>query len=273
LEKTSAPASARDEHSWVLTTQPRRVWPWPTGIGSRTSKRSNCSSSPGRYTAPDGEVWVCDLVALPDWTDYHWVLLRPRTDPSDAVVYKPQVVTDSQGVQYRIVSRLEWIGYKLYGGADFHMRTAPGAWYTAPTGTIGHKVRAYSWDSATSTWSVCRETGWQGNNGPGIGLVATWAWGNTPCGTRWYYLVGFVERQINGTWTVVTPTGVSTFGGTTLAGTTPGGSASASNGMIWDPKPGDRTKPPKPPKIKEKLKKQDLPKAGPPVPTTSIAPL
>ena len=225
------------------------------------------------YTAPDGEVWVCDLVALPDWTDYHWVPLQPRTDPSDAVVYKPQVVTDSQGVQYRILSRLEWIGYKLYGGADFLMRTGPGAWYTAPTATIGHKLRAYSWDAATSSWSICRETAWIGNNAPGIGLADTTAWGNTPCGTRWYYLVGWVERQINGTWTMITaPQGLSTFGGTTLSGTTPEGSPSASNGMIWDPEPGDTTKPPKPPKSPKKLAKQSAPKAAAPVETSAFTP-
>jgi hypothetical protein len=186
-----------------------------------------------------------------------------------AVVYKRQLVTDTAGVQYRVLSRLEWIGYNLYGGADFRMRTAPGAYYSAPANTVAHKMRAYSWDSATSTWSVCRETPWMSHNGPAIGLVTTSPWGNTPCGTRWYYLVGFVERQINGTWTVVTPQGVSTFGGTTLAGTTPEGSASASNGMIWDPKPGDRTKPPKRPKSEKKLEQQDLPKAGPPVATTN----
>jgi hypothetical protein len=221
------------------------------------------------YTAPDGEVWVCDYDV--DWNDYFWVPMRPATDPSDAVVYKRQLVTDAVGVQYRVVSRLEWIGYNLYAGADFLMRTGPGAYYTAPTETIGHKMRAYSWDSATSTWSICRETPWIGNNAPGIGLADTTAWGNTPCGTRWYYLVGWVERQINGTWTMITPGGVSTFGGTTLAGTTPEGSPSASNGMIWDPKPGDRTKPPKPPKSPKGLAKRDAPKAGPPVGTSAFA--
>jgi hypothetical protein len=65
--------------------------------------------------------------------------------------------------------------------------------------------------------------------------------------------------------------GVSTFGGTTLARTTPSGSPSASNGMIWDPKPDDRTKLPKPPKNKKTITKEDLPKAGPPVQTTGIA--
>jgi hypothetical protein len=222
------------------------------------------------YTSPDGEVWVCDYDV--DWNDYFWVPLRPGTDPSDAVVYKRQLVTDAQGIQYRVVSRLEWIGYQLYGGVDFHMRTAPNVWYWAPANTVAHKVRAYSWDSATSTWSICRETPWQSYNGSTIGLVTTTAWGNTPCGARWYSLIGYVERQVNGTWTVVTPQGgVSTFGGTTLTGTTTSGSASASNGMIWDPKPGDATKPPKPPKNDKKLGKQDPPKAAPPVPTTGTA--
>lgn len=220
------------------------------------------------YESPDGEVWVCDYDV--DWNDYFWVPLRPRRDPSDAVVYKRQLVKDSKGVEYLIQSRLEWINYQLYGGADFYMRKA-GAWYTAPANTVAHKVRAYSWDSATSTWSICRETAWRGYNGPTVGLVTTTAWGNTPCGTRWYYLVGFVERKIDGTWKVVTPTGVSTFGGTTLAGTTPSGSPSASNGMIWDPKPGDRTKPPKPPKLEKKLKTQDPPKPGSPVKTNGFS--
>jgi hypothetical protein len=113
---------------------------------------------------------------------------------------------------------------------------------------------------------------WQSYNGSTVGLVTTTAWGNTPCGVRWYSLIGYVERQVNGTWTVVTPQGgVSTFGGTTLTGTTTSGSASASNGMIWDPKPGDATKPPKPPKNDKKLGKQDPPKAAPPVPTTGTA--
>jgi hypothetical protein len=51
--------------------------------------------------------------------------MRPATDPSDAVVYRHQSVTDSQGVQYLVNSRLEWIGYNIYAGADFYMRTAP----------------------------------------------------------------------------------------------------------------------------------------------------
>lgn len=221
------------------------------------------------YTSPDGEVWICDYDV--DWDDYFWIPMRPATDPSDAVVYRHQSVTDSQGVHYLVNSRLEWIGYNIYAGADFYMRTAPGAWYTAPANTLGQKVRAYSWDATTSTWSICRETPWMGYSGPAIGLVGTTAWGNTPCGARWYYVVGFVERQINGTWTLVTPGGVSTFGGTTLSGTTQSGGPSASNGMVWDPKPGDRTKPPKPPKGEQKLSKQDLPKAGSPVPTVSTA--
>jgi hypothetical protein len=41
--------------------------------------------------------------------------------------------------------------------------------------------------------------------------------------------------------------------------------------MVWDPKPGDTTRPPKPPKTKNKIEKQDVPKAGSPVPTLSIA--
>ena len=48
LEKISAPASTRDQHNSQVTTQPRRSGPDPTGIGSRGSHRSHCTSSPGR---------------------------------------------------------------------------------------------------------------------------------------------------------------------------------------------------------------------------------
>jgi hypothetical protein len=219
------------------------------------------------YTSPDGEVWVCDYDV--DWDDYFWVPLRPSTTPADAVVYKRQLVTDAQGIDYRIVSRLEWIGNRLYTGADFDMRSAPHAWYTVPTNNVAQKMRVYAYDSVAATWRICAETAWLGNFAPAVGMVSTTDWGNTPCGVRWYYSVGYVERLINGTWTLVTP-GVATVGGTTLSGTTPSGSPSAVNGLIWDPKPGDTTKPPKPPKVPKKLEKHKLPKAGPPVPTTDI---
>ena len=50
LEKISAPAISRDQHSSAATTQPRLVCPWPTGTGSRGSHKSHCTNSPGRYT-------------------------------------------------------------------------------------------------------------------------------------------------------------------------------------------------------------------------------
>ena len=71
---------------------------------------------------------------------------------------------------------------------------------------------------------------------------------------------------------ITAPQGLSTFGGTTLSGTTPEGSPSASNGMIWDPEPGDTTKPPKPPKSPKKLAKQSAPKAAAPVETSAFTP-
>src|SRR5512133_2388628 len=61
------------------------------------------------YTSRDGEVWIGGYDV--DWDDYFLIPMRPATDPSDAVVYRHQSVTDSQGVLYLVISRLEWIGY------------------------------------------------------------------------------------------------------------------------------------------------------------------
>jgi hypothetical protein len=193
-----------------------------------------------QVVSADGERWLCKYD--PDLDILYWEPVGPTENPADGVVWLRTTWTATDGISHVVMPRLEWINYKLYSGADSFVRMPLTAPLFAAAGSVGVFSRLLVWNAATATWSTCRESGWVHNTAASDTLAPTFSWGNTPCGTAWYAAVGWVEHgSSSGTW-LQSPMFASDGPGTRSAG------ANASNGHIWDPKPGDRTRPPKRPR-------------------------
>ena len=103
LAKISAPAPAREKPRAQVTTQARRVWPWPTGISALGSQRSNWQISPaGRQ-----EIQVDGGVAGLDRGDRgpatvapaeHVIVARGRSEPAHQQVVEPILQVDGDQV-------------------------------------------------------------------------------------------------------------------------------------------------------------------------------
>lgn len=216
--------------------------------------------------SPSNQKWVCRYD--PELEDYFWEPLAAMVLPEDAVAYKTQNATASDGVTARITARVEWINNVLYSGTDVFLRKPITSPLLQPPSWVGVWTRVYTWDG--TSWSLCKESpGWAKSAVQSDYVVKTINWGRAPCGSKWYAASSFVERwQPELSQYVVENAGqaVSTYSaGAVNLGT-------ARNGQVWDPAPGDKDKkPPKPADmdlLKEKLKKEKAP-----APTTPEAPL
>lgn len=201
------------------------------------------------YNAPDLEVWICSKSTMIT-NYYYWVPLKPGILPGDAVAYKIHLVPQPT-FQYLVKPRTEWINNIIMGGVDVHAANAAGQALNLNVGAT-HKVRLYSYDSTTASWTICRDEPWRSpTTAVSGGIVSTWNWGNAPCGSRWYQVYGYAGAWVNGTFVWITPTtGLmhTGAGAVTLSGTLAGGSPTGSNGLIYDARPGDAGKKPKKPK-------------------------
>jgi hypothetical protein len=187
---------------------------------------------------PDGQRWHCEGDAT--YGGYWWVPgIFPWPEGPDAIAYKKQKWTAPDGVIYRVTPRIEWLKSVLYTGSDAFTRKPATSAYFRPAGWAGVFSRLWVWDSATSTWSICRESAWVHNTAKSDRLVPTFNWGTAPCGARWYMTHGFVDYWNGSKW-IYSPQ-LSTFGGTSLG-------SNAANGTVWDAPPGDNSRPTKPPK-------------------------
>jgi hypothetical protein len=209
------------------------------------------------FEAPDGERWLCQY--NPDLQEHLWDALPPKlpgqeADPDDGMAYQTVNFPTNDGRTYHTTARIEWINDVLYSGTDVDVRKPITSPLIVKANRIGVKTMVFSWDG--TSWTKCRESGWNRNQVATDHLSKTHNWGFAPCDWRWYAAVSYVERynaQKN-RWVVLN-------GGYAVADTTEPGHVnlgSAQNGQVWDPAPGDEDKktPQFPPDAKEKLKEK-----------------
>jgi hypothetical protein len=201
--------------------------------------------------SPSWQRWICEWDE--ELQDYFWKPLPPQSLPDqDGTAYQTvNFYTPGDGRTYHTTARIEWINNVLYTGTDVDVRKPITSPLIVKANRIGVKTMVFSWDG--TSWTKCRESGWNRNQVATDHLSKTHNWGFAPCDWRWYAAVSYVERynaQKN-RWVVLN-------GGYAVADTTEPGHVNlgtAQNGQVWDPAPGDEDKktPQFPPDAKEKL--------------------
>ena len=194
----------------------------------------------GVARTPDGERWKC--VYDPDLDMYIWEALPPIEQPTDATVWNRGTWTTPEGVSLHVRTRLEWINYTLYSGADTFTRKPLTSPFTVPAGDLQVYSQVFSWDG--TSWVICKESGWLPTTAAGSSFTPTLNWGTAPCGSRWYVAHGYAAYW-NGMQWEMTPQPVQTDG---PGATNLGDPTYVHDGWIWDAKPGDDRKPGKAPK-------------------------
>lgn len=225
----------------------------------------------GTIVTPDGERWQCQFNEY--FEDYFWTPLPPLVLPTDAVGYKTNTMTTSDGVIHYVSPRVEWINNILYTGFDTYLRKPLTRRWTVVSTWIG--VYSYLWAWNGTGWDSCKESGWVHSTTAGWSFTPTFNWGRAPCGTKWYAASGYAEHWSGTAW-AVDPQSTITVGGTSL-----GSSKYATRGMVWDPRPGDHRRPGKRPRKmpprnvtppSDSRRAMPVPAMAPRLPVTAIAP-
>jgi hypothetical protein len=191
-----------------------------------------------------GEAWECKYD--PDLGAWYWEPVPPDTTPYDATGWIDYAWAHSgvhAGVSsYLIQSYNEWISSTYRAGyfvSVDHPSTSPGV----PANQLGVYQRVYTWNSATSAWEVCNNTGWEFGSGTGniINITNTAHFAAATCGSRWYTAATWIEvwNPSTSSWQVSSAADPSTSAGQHV-----GYAAYGDKGNVWDPIVGERATPP-----------------------------
>jgi hypothetical protein len=233
----------------ALARHPLEQYPDGAGLFDCTADNVNTV-----LVLPDGERWQC--LYDPDFDDYFWEPRVSPTTPTDGVAWRNSTWTAADGITERTTSRVEWVKGVLYTGTDTFIRQPSTSPLTMPSGWIGVYSKLYVHDG--TKWTSCRDSGWNYSSVASPHLVHTFNWGTAPCGAQWYTSLSWAAHwnSSSSSWMVSQQ----------IDPTQPGGhytGATAVNGRVFDPRPGDDSSPPKPPKHGPKKIKPPKPARAP----------
>ena len=194
---------------------------------------------PSGPTDPEGgEAWEC--VYGDDIGDYYWRPVPPDTTPYDVTGWIDFTWADP-GAQPGVSSFLiqgynEWIDNSYRAGyfvSVDNALTSPGI----PADELGVYQGLYYWDSTTSTWDACNNTGWEFGGGTEniINLTNTAEYAAGTCGYNWYNVLTWIEvwNSTTGSWDLSAVADPSTSAGQNV-----GYASYGANGMVYDPAGG-----------------------------------